>query len=106
MSLARDAMSDTVYGQDVEPDVPTLNELRRAHEWTTEERADGRYIVDVCEQCGYEESAGSTGRTPDCEVREIPSMWREYARHRGLIPDSNGSRTDSMLGVPGEEGSA
>ena len=26
------AMSDVVHGQDVEPDPPTLDELRRAHD--------------------------------------------------------------------------
>ena len=102
MSLSRDAMSDAVHGQDVEREPPTLSELKAAHDWHTEERADGRYIVDVCDQCGLEQSAASRGRTPDCEVREIPSMWREYARGRGLIPESTGMREDSMLGVPGE----
>ena len=78
------AMSDTVHGQDVEPDPPTLDELRRAHDWRTEKRADGRYIVDVCRLCGYEEAAGSRGPSPDCAVREVPSRLAEVANE----PDS------------------
>ena len=94
------AMSDTVHGQDVEPDPPTLSELKAAHDWHTEERADGRYIVDVCQQCGHEESAGSRGRTPDCEVREVPSYLVETAKRHGLLPETRGARTESMA-VPG-----
>ena len=100
MSLPADAMSDTVHGQDVQFDAPTLSKLKATHDWRTEERAGGRYIVDVCGLCGYEESAGSHGRTPDCEVREVPSMWTDYARRRGLLPESQGARTNSMLGQP------
>ena len=47
------------------PDPPTLNELLREHDWRTEERADGRYIIDVCEQCGHERSAGRLLIIPD-----------------------------------------
>ena len=94
------AMSDTVHGQDVEPDPPTLDELKTAHDWRTEKRADGRYIVDVCQSCGHEESA-SRGRTPDCEVREVPSYLVETAKRHGLLPETRGSRTDAMAGVPG-----
>ena len=41
-------MSDTVPGQNVRPEPPTLDDLRRAHDWRTEERADGRYVLHVC----------------------------------------------------------
>jgi hypothetical protein len=85
-------------GADLRPDPPTLSELKAAHDWRTEERADGRYVVDVCEQCGYERSAGAWGRPPDCEVREIPS--RLTAKRLGLLPETDGARTDSMHGVP------
>jgi len=88
-------------GHDERPDLLSLDELRRAHDWHTEERADGRYIVDVCEQCGYEQSAGC-GPAPDCTVREIPGMWREYAHNRGMIPDAaEGSLTDAHVRADG-----
>ena len=94
-------------GADLHPDLPTLNELRRAHDWRTEERADGRYIVDVCEQCGHERSAPRAGRPPDCEIREVPSRLIALAKRHDLLPETSGARTDSMAGVPGDsEGSA
>ena len=100
-------MSDTVSGQDVRPDPPTLDELRRAHDWYTEERAEGRYIIDVCEQCGHERSASRAGRPPNCDVREVPSRLLSLAKRHGLLPETSGARTDSMAGVPGDsEGSA
>ena len=55
-------------GADIQPEPPTLDELRRAHDWRTEERVEGRYLVDVCQQCGYGQAAGSRGPSPDCEV--------------------------------------
>ena len=90
------AMSDVVHGQDVEPEPPTLSELKATHDWRTEERAAGRYIVDVCRLCGHEEAAGSRGPAPDCDSREVPSNAREYARRRGLIDDSDG---DGEVGI-------
>ena len=65
--------TDAEAGRDLQQDTPTLDDLRRAHDWRHEERAEGRYVVDVCAQCGHEESGGSAGRSPDCAVREIPS---------------------------------
>jgi hypothetical protein len=87
-------------GADLRPEPPTLDELRRAHDWRTEERADGRYIVDVCEQCGHERSAARAGCPPDCEVREVPSRLLATAKRHGLLPETGGAREDSMLGVP------
>ena len=87
-------------GADLRPDPPTLSELKRTHDWRREERADGRYIVDVCEQCEYERSAGARGRPPACEVREVPSRLTATAKRLGLLPETDGARTDSMHGVP------
>ena len=93
--------TDAEAGRDLRPDAPTLDDLRRAHDWRHEERAEGRYIVDVCAQCGREESGESTGRSPDCAVREIPS--RLTAKRHGLLPETEGVRPDSMLGTPSAE---
>ena len=87
-------------GADLRPEPPTLDELRAKHDWRTEERADGRYIVDVCEQCGHEHSAGRAGRPPDCEVRAVPSRLVSVAKRHDLLPETGGAREDSMLGVP------
>ncbi len=102
MSLPASAMSDAVPGQDVEFDAPTLSELKAAHDWRTEERADGRYIVDVCQQCGHEESAARRGRVPDCEVQDVPAHLISLAKRHGLLPETRGAREDSMVGVPGQ----
>jgi hypothetical protein len=94
-------------GADLQPDPPTLDELRQAHDWQTEERAEGQYIVNVCKQCDYERSAGRAGRPPDCEVREIPTRLVSVAKRHDLLPETTGARSDSMHGVPGDsEGSA
>jgi len=87
-------------GADLRPEPPTLDDLRRAHDWRTEERAEGRYIVDVCEQCGHECPAARTGRPPDCEVGEIPSRLVALAKRHDLLPETGGAREDSMTGVP------
>ena len=80
-------------GADLRPEPPTLNELRRAHDWRTEERADGRYIVDVCKQCGYEHPAARRGCPPDCETREVPSRLVALAkRHHLLTRDEQRAR--------------
>ena len=92
-------MSDMVPGQDARPEPPTLDELRRAHDWRTEERADGRYIVDICEQCGYEQ-ASRHGSPPECDVREVPSRLISVANRYDLLPETGGAREDSMAGVP------
>jgi hypothetical protein len=93
-------------GADLQPDPPTLDELRRTHDWRTEERAEGQYLVNVCEQCGHERAAGRAGRPPDCEVREVPSRLVALAKRHGLLPETSGARIDSMAGLPGDsEGS-
>ena len=94
-------------GADLRPDPPTLDELRRAHDWRTEERAEGQFIVDICQQCGHERPAARAGRPPECEVREVPSRLVALAKRHDLLPETSGARTDSMAGVPGDnEGSA
>ena len=85
-------------GADLRLDPPTLDELRRAHDWRTEERADGRYLVDVCQQCGYEESAGSRGPVPDCEVREVPSRLVALAKRHDLLPETGGAPLPNAYG--------
>ena len=105
MTLPRDAMSDAVGGQDVRPEPPTLDDLRRAHDWREEHRdrhehGDGALYVLVCEQCGDERLGARGGSTPDCEVREVPSRLVSMAKRHGLLPETGGAREDSMLGVP------
>ena len=92
-------------GADLQRDTPTLSELKAAHDWRQEERADGRYVVDVCQQCGHEASGG-IGAAPDCAVREIPSRLTEMAKRHGLLPETAGGRGESMLGVPSSGGRA
>jgi hypothetical protein len=77
-----------------------LDELRRAHDWRIEERADGRYVVNVCQQCDHERSAGRAGRPPDCEVREVPTRLLSVAKRHDLLPETSGARSHSMHGVP------
>ena len=95
--------TDAEAGRDLQQDTPTLDDLRRAHDWRHEERAKGRYVVDVCQQCGREESGESAGRSPDCAVREIPSRLTATAKRHGLLPETEGARPDSMLGTPSAE---
>ena len=93
-------------GADLQPEPPTLDELWRAHDWRTEERAEGRYIVNVCQQCDHERSAGRAGRPPDCEVRKVPTQLVSVAKRHDLLPETSSACTDSMHGVPGDsEGS-
>ena len=87
-------------GHDCRPEPPTLDELRRAHDWRTEERAEGRYVVDVCAQCGHERPAGRASRPPACEVRAVPSRLLSLAKRHDLLPETTGVREDSMAGVP------
>ena len=89
-------------GADLQRDTPTLSELKAAHDWRQEERADGRYVVDVCQQCGRE-STGGIGAAPNCAVREVPSRLTETAKRHGLLPETEGARPDSMLGTPSAE---
>ena len=88
-------------GADLQRDTPTLSELKAAHNWRTEERAEGRHVVDICQQCGHEASGG-LGAEPNCEVREVPSRLTATAKRHGLLPETDGARTDSMAGVPGK----
>lgn len=97
--MSRPALPEE-HGADLRPDPPTYDELRRAHDWRTEERADGRYIVDVCEQCGYERPAARRGRPPNCEVRGVPSRLVSLAKRHHLLPETSSAREDSMVGVP------
>jgi hypothetical protein len=91
--------TDAEAGRDLQPDAPTLSELKAAHDWRQEERAEGRYTVDVCQQCGHE-SSGRIGAAPDCAVREVPSRLAETAKRHGLLSETTGARTKSMAGVP------
>jgi hypothetical protein len=95
--------TDAEAGRDLQPDAPTLADLKAAHDWRQEERAEGRYIVDVCQQCGRE-STGGIGAAPDCAVREVPSRLTETAKRHGLLPETDGARTESMAGVPSRGG--
>jgi hypothetical protein len=88
-------------GADLQRDTPTLSELKAAHDWRQEERADGRYVVDVCQQCGHESTG--IGAAPDCAVREVPSRLTETAKRHGLLPETTGARTKSMAGVPAHD---
>jgi hypothetical protein len=92
-------------GADLQRDTPTLSELKAAHDWRQEERAEGRYIVDVCQQCGHE-SGGGIGAEPDCAVHEVPPRLTETAKRHGLLPETTGGRDESMLGVPSSTGRA
>jgi len=79
--------------QDVEPEPPALDELRRSHDWREENRdyhepGDGALGVLVCKQCGYERLSSRGGAAPDCPVREVPTNAVEHARRRGLIPEA------------------
>ena len=94
--------TDAEAGRDLQRDTPTLSELKAAHDWRQEERADGRYVVDVCQQCGHEAS-GCIGAAPDCAVREVPSRLTETAKRHGLLPETTGGREDSMAGVPAHD---
>ena len=93
--------TDAEAGRDLRRDAPTLSELKAPHDWRQEERAEGRYIVDVCQQCGHE-SSGGIGAEPDCAVHEVPSRLTETAKRHGLLPETTGGRTDSMIGRPAE----
>ena len=77
-------------GADLQPDPPTLAELRAKHDFEAEDRdlyepGDGARTVDVCRSCGYEQEARDRGSAPACSDREIPTRWIESARRFGLI---------------------
>ena len=99
-------------GADLQPKPPTLDELRGAHDWRSENRdryepGDGMRTVDICRACGYEQDRRDCGEGPACAHEEIPSRLLSVAKRHDLLPETSGARTDSMAGVPGEgEGSA
>jgi hypothetical protein len=77
-------------GADLQPDPPTLAELRAKHDFAAEDRdlyepGDGLRTVDVCRSCGYSQEARDRGSAPACPDREIPARWIETARRFGLI---------------------
>ena len=92
-------------GADLQPEPPTLDELRAKHDFEQEDRdlyqpGDGARSVDVCRSCGYEQEARDRGSAPACPDREVPSRWIETAKRHGLLPEMEGARTESMAGVP------
>jgi len=96
-------------GADLRPDPPTLDELRRNHDFEAEERdlyepGDGLRTVDVCRSCGYSQEARDRGTGPACEDREIPPRWIETAKRHGLLPETVGAHEDSMAGIPSRGG--
>jgi len=77
-------------GADLQPDPPTLAELRAKHDFETEDRdryepGDGLRTVDVCRSCGYSQEARDRGDAPACPDREVPPRWIETARRFDLI---------------------
>ena len=98
-------------GADLQPEPPTLDELRQAHDFEAEERdfyepGDGARTVDVCRACGYEQDARDRGAGPACSDEEIPERLIKIAKRHDLLPETTGARTDSMHGGPGDsEGS-
>ena len=92
-------------GADLQPDPPTLNELRAKHDFEAEDRdlyeaGDGLRTVDVCRSCGCEQEARDRGNAPACPDQEVPPRWIETAKRHGLLPETTGEREDSMAGVP------
>jgi hypothetical protein len=107
--MSRPALAEE-RGADLQPDPPTLDELRAKHDFEAEDRdryepGDGRRTVAVCRSCGYEQDARDRGTGSACPDKRIPPRWIETARREGLIPETAGAREDSMAGVPahGEE---
>ena len=98
-------------GADLQPEPPTLGELRQAHDFKAEDRdlyepGDGARTVDVCRSCGYEQDARNRGAGPACPDKKVPGRLIEIAKRHDLLPETSGACTDSMHGVPGNsEGS-
>jgi len=93
-------------GADLRPEPPTLDELQAKHDFEAEDRdryepGDGARTVDVCRSCGYEQEARDRGTRPACPDETIPPRWIETAKRHGLLPETEGARTESMAGVPG-----
>ena len=77
-------------GADLRTDPPTLEELRRAHDFEAEERdryepGDGARTVDVCRACGYEQDVRDRGAGPACSNEEIPGCLIEIAERFDLL---------------------
>ena len=102
--MSRPALAEE-RGADLQPDPPTLDELRAKHDFETENRdryepGDGRQTVDVCRACGYEQDARDRGTGPACPDETIPPRLIEVAKRNDLLPETGGAREDSMAGVP------
>ena len=96
-------------GADLQPEPPTLDELRQAHDFKAKDRdrydpGDGARTVDVCRACGYEQDARDRGAGPACSDEEIPERLIEIAKRHDLLPETEGARTESMAGVPSRGG--
>ena len=79
-------------GADLRRDSPTVEELRAAHDYRSEnrdlhDRGDAARPVDICRACGHEQDARNRGKGPACEVREVPRHLVETAKRHGLIED-------------------
>jgi len=105
MSRSRDCATPAELGHDLQPEPPTLDELRAKHDFEAEDRdlyepGDGLRTVDICRSCGYSQEARDRGSAPACPDREVPPRWIETAKRHGLLPETEGARTESMAGVP------
>ena len=95
-------------GADLQREPPTLDELREEHAFERESRdlyepGDGARDVDVCQDCGHAQDARDRGDEPACPDDRIPPHLIEVAKRHGLLPETEGARTESMAGVPGGE---
>jgi hypothetical protein len=92
-------------GADLQPDPPTLDELRDEHAFEQKDRdlyepGDGARSVDVCQDCGLEQDARDRGKEAPCPNKRVPPHLIETAKRHGLLPETTGAREDSMAGVP------
>jgi hypothetical protein len=83
-----------------------LDALRSKHDFEAEDRdryepGDGLRTVGVCRSCGHEQEARSRGEGPTCPDETSSPRWIETAKRSGLLPQTEGARTDSVAGVPG-----
>jgi hypothetical protein len=72
-------------GADLQQEPLTRDEIEKCHDWRQREVAEGRYVEDVCAQCGRSQSAGARGPFPDCPEREVPERFEAEARRRGML---------------------
>ena len=94
-------------GADLRPDPPTFDELRDKHAFEREERdlyepGDGLRDVDVCADCGLTQDARNRGEEGACPNDRVPPHLVEVAKRHGLLPETGGSRRESMVGRPSE----